>query len=144
MLATALIVGGVELLHPHRQHLDHLADVRDRNQLLAAVALAVGTTVLINAGGARYAWVTLGPLVVLTVITQTAGFLSVPRQLPAADARRRAAKAFQGGLDAALTAIMMACMLLVLVEAILAWRRKVRAADGPPARAAELPADACC
>ena len=29
------------------------------NQLLASVALAVGTTVIINAGRARYAWVTL-------------------------------------------------------------------------------------
>ena len=34
------------------------------NQLLASVALAVGTTVIINAGRARYAWVTLAPALV--------------------------------------------------------------------------------
>ena len=47
------------------------------NQLLAVVALAVGTTILINLGRARYAWVTLVPLVFLSTTTLTAGFLSV-------------------------------------------------------------------
>ena len=34
------------------------------NQLLASVALAVGTTIIINSGKARYAWVTLAAAVV--------------------------------------------------------------------------------
>src|SRR5262249_22215230 len=47
------------------------------NQLLASVALAVGTTVIINAGRARYAWVTLVPLAFVSVTTLSAGALSV-------------------------------------------------------------------
>jgi carbon starvation protein len=47
------------------------------NQLLAAIALCVGTTVLIKSGRARYAWTTLAPLVWLIAITMTAGWQKV-------------------------------------------------------------------
>ena len=47
------------------------------NQLLAVVALAVGTTILINMGRAKYAWVTFVPLCFVATTTLTAGYMSV-------------------------------------------------------------------
>ncbi len=47
------------------------------NQLLAAIALAVGTTMIIRMGRARYAWVTLVPLAFITVTTVTAGYQNI-------------------------------------------------------------------
>jgi len=47
------------------------------NQLLAAVALSVGTTILIKMGRARFAWVTAVPLAWLVTITMTAGWQKV-------------------------------------------------------------------
>ena len=46
------------------------------NQLLASVALCVGTTVIVNSGKGRYAWVTLLPLSFVSVTTLTAGWMA--------------------------------------------------------------------
>jgi len=44
------------------------------NQMLAAIALCVGTTILVKSGKLRYAWVTGLPLVWLIVVTSTAAW----------------------------------------------------------------------
>ena len=47
------------------------------NQLLAAVALCVGTTVIIKMGKAKYAPITIAPLVWLAIVTMTAGYQKI-------------------------------------------------------------------
>ena len=44
------------------------------NQMLAAIALCVGTTILIKSGKLRYAWVTAVPLLWLVIVTSTAAW----------------------------------------------------------------------
>jgi carbon starvation protein len=44
------------------------------NQMLAAIALCVGTAILVKSGKARYAWVTAGPLAWLAIITTSAAW----------------------------------------------------------------------
>jgi carbon starvation protein len=52
------------------------------NQLLAAIAFAVGTTILLKMGRKRYALVTFGPLVLVGTITFWAGLLKVASSDP--------------------------------------------------------------
>ncbi|MEO8077624.1 MAG: carbon starvation protein A [Acidobacteriota bacterium] len=109
------------------------------NQLLASVALAVGTTIIINLGKARYAWVTAMPLAFVSVTTLTAGVLSVrdifwPLAIGADRSRH-----VQGYLNSGLTVVMMVCVVVILANAL--WRctqvlrgRVPLLADPTPAR----------
>lgn len=47
------------------------------NQLLGTMALAIGTTVLFRMGRARYAWVTIIPMIFLAAVTFTADYLNI-------------------------------------------------------------------
>jgi carbon starvation protein len=47
------------------------------NQLLVAIALTVGTSFINNRGKAKYAWVTIAPLVFVAVTTLVAGLMNI-------------------------------------------------------------------
>ncbi|MBW8713285.1 MAG: carbon starvation protein A [Acidobacteria bacterium] len=90
------------------------------NQLLASVALAVATTIIINMGRARYAWVTAMPLAFVSVTTLTAGVLSIRDNFWPMAVATDASRHFQGYLNVVLTIIMMVCVLVILTNAL--WR----------------------
>ncbi len=95
------------------------------NQLLAAVALCVGTTVIVNSGRARYAWVTLLPFAFVATTTLTAGWQAATRKfLPMAN--------FQGYLNASLIFLMMIAVAVVSGEtATRLYRATVERKAGP-------------
>ena len=94
------------------------------NQLLAVVALTVATSVLVNEGKSRYAWTTLAPLAFVGTTTLTAGVLSIRDNFFPLTAKPETA--FKGWLNSGLTVVMMACVLIVLAEALPRWFRHWR------------------
>src|SRR5688572_15893509 len=103
------------------------------NQLLAAVALCVVTTVLVKMGKLRHAWVTLLPLVWLASATLTAGYQKVFSPLPAlgflSHARslanstnpNAARMIFNDRVDAALALFFMIVVLVVIAASAREW-----------------------
>ena len=101
------------------------------NQLLASVALCVATSALVNSGKQRYAWVTLLPLLFVATTTVWAGILNIRDSfLPMT---RDPATAVQGWLDAGLTAVILACAALILIESARRWRRVLAGKEAPAA-----------
>lgn len=96
------------------------------NQLLASVALAVGTTIVLKEGRRpAYAWVTLGPLLFVGTTTLTAGFRSlVEVYVPMT---RDPATATMGIVNALVTGTLLACVVAILVMSARKWRELLRA-----------------
>ena len=106
------------------------------NQMLAAIALCVGTAILVKSGKAKYAWVTAGPLAWLAIITTSAaweklfspelriGFIAhanamtqklAEGALSPELARGAPRLSFNDRLDAALAVAFMAVVVVVIV-----------------------------
>jgi carbon starvation protein len=117
------------------------------NQLLATIALAVGTTFLVNMGKARYAWITAVPMLFVGTTTLTAGVLSIRNIFW--PLTQKPATAFQGYLDSTLMALFVIGVVLVLANvAVRCWRTlngeaPPQEAFGPPASAEGVPLRCC-
>jgi carbon starvation protein len=93
------------------------------NQLLAGIALVIGTSYIINKGKVRYAWVTVIPLVFIFVITFTAGIENImniyyPQVL-------NPSTMIQGIINLSLTGIIMICALSIFFDAVPKWMRAI-------------------
>ena len=111
------------------------------NQLLAVIALSLGTTIMIKMGKARYVLVTLLPLLFLFTVTMTAGFMKIfsadPRLGFLANARQLAQKIAGGGtvkqiiewetlklnnyINTSVCALFMALVVLIVVACVREW-----------------------
>jgi carbon starvation protein len=86
------------------------------NQLLAGVALAVITACIINAGKVRYVWVSLVPLVFISVTTLYAGWRNIfDNFLPLVS---KPGQTSIGVINVTLTVIIMACLVIIVIETI--------------------------
>jgi carbon starvation protein len=88
------------------------------NQLLAVVALALITTVLVNSGKARYAIVTVLPMAFVTVTTMTAGAQLIGIQF---QDRIKKGEALTGYLSTAFSIFVIVCVALLLLLAASRW-----------------------
>ena len=112
------------------------------NQLLAAVALVVATTILLKMGRTKWIWITMAPMAWIVIITMTAsyqkifdpnpriGFLSyinvlkaqlAAGKIPAAKIAETRHVIFNQRLDAIVTAVLAAMVAVLIIEAFIQW-----------------------
>jgi len=94
------------------------------NQLLATIALAIGTSFIINRGRAKYAWVTIVPMTFVGITTLTAGFLNMKNiYLPQI---QNTATMLPGLINLILTIFIIICVLIILYNAVPKWIKVIR------------------
>src|SRR6266498_5113156 len=89
------------------------------NQLLAAVALCVATTIIINSGKAKYIWVTLLPLSFVATTTLVAGYQSI-RDIFWPQTQNPETTT-QGYINTSLTVLIMTAAVIVLIDSVRKW-----------------------
>ncbi|MEQ8233551.1 MAG: carbon starvation CstA 5TM domain-containing protein, partial [Gammaproteobacteria bacterium] len=123
------------------------------NQMLAAIALCVATSVIVKSGRARYAWVTAAPLAWLVVVTSSAALAKIFSAAPrigflahAADLEARLAAGtlaaevaaqvprlvFNDYLNTALTVLFLVITWVLVLDTARVCRRHLRGLPTPP------------
>jgi carbon starvation protein len=84
------------------------------NQLLAVVALAVASTLVINIGRAKYVWVTALPCGFVAITTLTAGYRNIVDTFWPMAIGSNAGVHIQGYVNTICTVVMMICAVIIL------------------------------
>jgi carbon starvation protein len=91
------------------------------NQLLATVALAIGTSYIINRGNSKYAWVTILPMSFIGVTTMTAAILNIKNiYIPQVVEKTTF---LPGLINLILTIAIIISVVVILANAIPGWVR---------------------
>ena len=123
VLATALVVAGwssfivtgsVESIWP----MFGMA-----NQLLAVIALAVVTTVMVNSGRGRYAPLTIVPMLFVATTTAATGYYEITGKF---SKMIETGAVVRGWLNIGLTAMLLTCAVVILVSASSRWLSTLR------------------
>ena len=89
------------------------------NQLLATLALAIGTSFLINNGKRKYIWITVPPMTFVGITTITGGIMNMINiyipQMSGANTK------IQGTISTLLTTLILICVLTIIFEATHKW-----------------------
>ena len=139
VLSSGIVVGGWGYFLYHGV-IDPLGGINSlwplfgiANQLLAAIALCVATTILIKMGKLRHAWVTMLPLAWLAAATLTAGyqkvfsasptlgFLAHAQSLANSVDPNAARMIFNDRVDAALALFFMIVVVVVILACAREW-----------------------
>jgi len=159
VLATALFVGAWGYFL-YQGVVDPLGGINSlwpifgiANQLLAVLALALGTTVLIKMGRTRYTWVTLAPLAWLLAVTMSAGLMKIFSPAPlgflalAGNAEKNIAgggtpaqvqlwnaQLFNNRVDAVVTGVFLVLVVIVVLASARVWWQLLAGKRAPELR----------
>jgi len=100
------------------------------NQLLSLIALAVVTAYLVNSGRARYAWVTLAPMLFVATTTLSAAYLEITGKFYN---MILAGSVLKGSLNIGLTAMLLTCVAVIVATSAARCLRALRPSPAPPA-----------
>ena len=94
------------------------------NQLLATIALAIGTSFIINRGRAKYAWITIIPMTFVGITTMTAAFLNIKNiYLPQI---KDTSTLVPGFINLILTLSIIISVIIILINAVPNWFKSTR------------------